>query len=201
MNPGGLMTLLSPGHQALMQLGSTGGIVWQLGWWWTVFTAIFLHGSLLHIFFNMLWVRDLGPAATEVYGPARAFVIFMIAGAAGFLLSNVMSGAPTIGASGSIFGLLAALIVHGRRSGSSLMSTQLWQWAVVLFVMGFVLPGVNNWAHGGGFLGGWISASLLKSRDESREGIGVMVLALALICITLAGFALSFINSAPLRAG
>lgn len=188
----GLMSLLSPGHRALLQLGSTGGEVWALGWWWTVFTAIFLHGSLLHIFFNMLWVRDLGPVATEVYGPARAFVIFMIAGAVGFLLSNVMSGAPTVGASGSIFGLLGALIVYGRRHGSSLMSTQLWQWAVVLFVMGFVLPGVNNWAHGGGFLGGWIAASVLKSSNEQRESLWVMLLALALIVMTVVGFVLSF---------
>ena len=67
----GLMSLLSPGTRALYQLGMTGGVAWQLSWWWTPLTAIYLHGSLLHIFFNVMWIRNLGPVATEVYGPAR----------------------------------------------------------------------------------------------------------------------------------
>src|SRR5262249_61988609 len=63
--------LLAPSQRSLYQLGMTGGVAWQQGWWWTVLTAIYLHGSLLHIFFNMMWVRDLGPAVTNAYGPAR----------------------------------------------------------------------------------------------------------------------------------
>jgi rhomboid protease GluP len=200
-NPGGLLSLLSPGRRALLQLGSTGFPAWNAGWWWTLFTAIFLHGSLLHIFFNMMWTRDLGPVATEVYGPARAFVIFMLAGATGFLASNVMSGVSTIGASGSIFGLLAALIVYGRRHGASMMSMQLWQWAIVLFLMGFVLPSVNNWAHGGGFVGGWIAASLMRTGSERRESVSMWILALLLIAVTAAGFVLSFVKVTSLLLG
>jgi rhomboid protease GluP len=191
---GGVLSLLSPGRRALMQLGSTGWPTWHLGWWWTVFTAIFLHGSLLHIFFNVMWIRDLGPVVTELYGPARAFVIFMIAGATGFLVSNLASGAPTIGASGSIFGLLAALIVYGRRSGSSMMSTQIWQWAIVLFFMGFVLPSVNNWAHGGGFAGGWLAATFMRQHHERRESTAMFLIALLLIGVTAVGVVLSFVK-------
>ncbi len=110
-NPRGLMSLLSPGTRALYQLGMTGGLAWQDGWWWTMFTAIYLHGGLLHIVFNVMWIKNLGPVAIEVYGPARTFVLFTVAGAFGFLLSNSFSPAPSIGASGSIFGLLAALMV------------------------------------------------------------------------------------------
>ena len=117
MNPSGLLSILSPGGRALYQLGMTGGVAWQLGWWWTLLTAIYLHGGLLHIVFNVMWIRNLGPVAADAYGPARTFVLFNIAGAAGFLASNVMSGAPTIGASGAIFGLLAALIVYGGFAG------------------------------------------------------------------------------------
>ena len=117
----GFLTILSPGGRALYQLGMTGGVAWELGWWWTLLTATYLHGGLLHIAFNVMWIRNLGPAAAEVYGPARTFVLFNAAAAAGFLLSNEMSGAPTIGASGAIFGLLAALIVYGRKRGSSVM--------------------------------------------------------------------------------
>jgi len=191
-NPSGILSLLSPGSRALYQLGMTGGIAWQLGWWWTIFTAILLHGSILHILFNVMWIRDLGPTVVELYGPARAFVIFEVAGAVGFLISNVMTGAPSIGASGSIFGLLAALLVYSRSRGSPMMSTQIWQWAIVLFVMGFLLPGVNNWAHGGGFAGGWIIATLVGDSDRRREGNLMMLAGLAFIIINIVGVALSF---------
>jgi rhomboid protease GluP len=141
-----------------------------------------------------MWIRNLGPAVTNVYGPARAFVIFSIAGALGFLVSNLASGSPTIGASGSIFGLMAALIVYGRKRGISMLTAQLWQWAAIVFVMGFVLSGVNNWAHAGGFAGGWLSASAMRFDDEKRESVGVQLLALALLLATAAGFVLSFIR-------
>ena len=199
--PRGLLSLLSPGTRALYQLGMTGGIAWQLGWWWTLFTAIYLHGGLLHILFNVMWIRNLGPAATEVFGPARAFVLFNIAGAVGFLVSNTLSPAPSIGASGSIFGLLAALIVYGRRRGSSLMSQQLWQWAIVLFIFGFLMPGINNWAHAGGFAGGWVGAHLVGFIDEQRESTWVLLLALAFIAVTAVGFILSFTKVTTLLLG
>ena len=190
----GFFSLLSPGPRALYMLGMTGGVAWQLGWWWTLLTAIYLHGGLLHIFFNMMWIRNLGPPAAEVFGPARTFVLFNVAGAAGFLASNVMSGAPTIGASGAIFGLLAALIVYGRKRGSSMMTRQLWQWALILGLFGFLMPGVNNWAHGGGFAGGWVAAHLMGFIDERRESTGLLIASLALIAVTAVGIGLSFIN-------
>jgi rhomboid protease GluP len=190
---GGLFSILSPGERALYQLGMTGGLAWRAGFWWTLLTAIYLHGGVLHIFFNVMWIRNLGPAVTEAYGQARAFVIFSIAGAVGFLLSNVVSGGPTLGASGSIFGLMAALIVYGRRVGHMALTRQVWQWAIIVFVMGFVLNGVNNWAHLGGFAGGWVSAEAMRFH-ERREGRGVQLLALALLALTAAGVALSFVK-------
>ena len=198
----GLFSFLSPGSRALYQLGMTGGVAWELGWWWTLLTANYLHGGVLHILFIMMWIRNLGPAATEVYGPARAFVLFNVAGAAGFLVSNVMTSltnpgafaSPTIGASGGIFGLLAALIVYGRKRGSSAMETQLWQWAILLFVFGFIMRGVNNWAHGAGFAGGWIAAQLMGFIDEQRESSAMLIASLLLIAATAAGIVLSFVK-------
>lgn len=189
----GLFSILSPGSRALYQLGMTGGAAWASGWWWTHFTAIYLHGSVLHILFNVLWIRDLGPAATSVFGPARAFVLFSLSGGFGFLVSNMASGNPSVGASGSIFGLLAALIVYGRRSGGGMMTRQLWQWAIIMFAFGFFMRGVNNWAHAGGFIAGWLLAQTMPTSDR-REGRSVQILALALLALTAAGFVLSFVN-------
>jgi rhomboid protease GluP len=190
----GLFGILSPGNRALYQLGMTSQAVFKMGWWWTLLTAIYLHGGVLHIFFNLMWVRQLGPAATQAYGPARAFVIFSIAGAVGFLVSDMASVAPSIGASGSIFGLLAALIVYGRRHGHAALTAQLWQWAILIFVMGFVMQGVNNWAHAGGFAGGWVTAEAMRLSDEKRESPAVQVLALLLLIVTAVGFPLSFVR-------
>ena len=197
----GLFSLLSPGSRALYQLGMTGGVAWQEGWWWTVLTAQYLHGGLLHIFFNVLWIRNLGPAVSDVYGPARAFVLFNIGGVSGFVVSNMVSGNPTIGASGAIFGLLAALIVYSRKRGVSMMSSQLWTWAIILFAFGFMMSGVNNWAHAGGFVGGWIGGTVLGFNDERRETRGVQLLAIGLIIATAVGFILSFVQVTSILLG
>jgi len=194
MESSGFLRILSPGQRALYQLGMTGGAAWGLGWWWTLLPAIYLHGGLLHIFFNVMWIRNLCPVASDAYGPARAFVLFNISGAAGFLVSNTMSGVPTMGASGAVFGLLAALIVYGQKRGQSMLTQQLWQWAIILGIFGFLMPGVNNWAHGGGFAGGWLAAQFMGFSDEHRESTGILLTSLALIVLTAIGIGLSFFN-------
>jgi len=194
----GFLSFLSPSGRSLFQLGMTGGVAWELGWWWTLLTAIYLHGGLLHIFFNMYWIRILGPSATEVFGPARTFVLFNVAGVAGFLLSNLMSGGPTVGASGAIFGLMAALIVYGRKRGSSVITQQLWGYVIMIGILGFVMPGVNNWAHGGGFVGGWIIAHLMGFIDEQRESTSMIIASLVLILMTVVGVAMSFVKTTEL---
>ena len=191
---GGLMSFLSPGSRALYQLGMTGGVAWQQHWWWTLFTATYLHGGLLHIAFNMLSLYRLMPTVSDWYGAARAFVIYTIGGAVGYLVSNIHTGHPTIGASSSIFALVGAIVVHGRRRGGGAMAIQLYQWAFMLFLMSFFIPSVNNWAHGGGFAGGFIVAEAMRFGDERRESRAVQLLAVACVLVTIAGFVLSFVK-------
>ena len=199
---GGLFNILSPSGRALYQLGMTGGASWHLHYWWTLLTAIYLHGSLLHIFFNMMVVWNVGSAVSNVYGPSRTFVIWTIAGVVGFLVSNLITGSPSVGASGSVFGLFAALIVYGRRVHHSVLTAQIWQWVILNFVIGFFISNVNVVAHAGGFAGGWIASMLVRIQEEKREGLGVQALAGALVLATLSGFVLSFVKvSALLSSG
>src|SRR6185436_1211000 len=125
---------------------------------WTVLSAGWLHGSLLHIVFNLMWVRDLGPAVGDVYGAGRMVVIYTVAGVCGFALSSVagaylpplpfLRGAQlTLGASASIFGLLGALVYYGRRTGSRMVHGQALTYAAVMFVFGLIMPGTDNYAH------------------------------------------------------
>jgi len=199
---GGMMNLLAPSSQASFWFGATGSLpVFRFGHWWTLITAIYLHGNLLHIFFNMMWVRQLGPVVEELFGPFRLFIIFTVAGACGFLLSAFMGHALTLGASGSIFGLLAAAIEFGRRSGSSMFTRQFLQWAVILFVFGFIFPGVDNWAHAGGFAGGYGMAFLFGQQQGVRilgvrqddEGISAYVGAAVCLLATVGAFVLQLL--------
>lgn len=180
----GLLNLLSPNGRVLYVLGMTGGPAWDARWW-TVVSAIYLHGSLLHIVFNMLWIRQLGPMVEHVYGTGRFLIIFTVAGVAGFLVSNIFSGAFTIGASGSIFGLLGALIVYGRKSGTHVMTRQLIVLAAMVFAFGFMMSAVNNWAHAGGFAGGWLAATFLGAGVGPREGTRERLLGLACLAGSL----------------
>jgi rhomboid protease GluP len=182
---GGGINFLVPSTQALMLFGMTGAYpVFGLGAWWTLLSASWLHGSALHILFNMMWVRDLGPAMADVIGPSRTVIIYTVSGLCGFLLSSVaglmLTGVPfTMGASASVFGLLGALVHYGRKSGSSLVGGQAINYAVALFVMGFLMRGVDNFAHAGGFAGGYLTSAFFNPLTRER-GDHLLV---AVICL------------------
>jgi len=195
-------SLFGPSTRALLLLGASGAFpVFTLGSWWTVLSATWLHGNLLHIVFNMMWVRQLGPATAEIIGPARTVIIYTVAGACGFLLSSVagvafaglplLSGAGfTVGASASIFGLLGALVHYGRKSGSSLIHAEAMRYAVILFVFGLIMPGVDNYAHAGGFLGGYAISAFFN--PLTRERGDHLLAALGCLVATLASIVFSF---------
>ncbi|MEE2659016.1 MAG: rhomboid family intramembrane serine protease [Candidatus Latescibacterota bacterium] len=209
MQPRDMMSILEPGGMASIRVGMTGklpvlggfaynGYYDRGGRWWTVITAIYLHGSLLHILFNMLWVRQLGPVVEQLFGTYRLFIIFTVAGVTGFVASVMMGNLHTLGASGSIFGLLAAAIVYGRKRGSALFTRQFLQWAVLMFVFGLIMPGIDNWAHGGGFGGGYVTAWLFSRQPDDREGIGTYLLAGICLLATVGAFVLQFFASIDL---
>ncbi len=207
----GIFGLLSPSTKSLFLLGASGEIpVFGLGRWWTIFSASWLHGSLLHILFNMLWVRQLAPETAEAYGPARMVVIYTLAGASGFMLSSLaghflfflppfLSGARfTIGASASIFGLLGAMVHYGRRKGSSAVGKQALGYAVLLGVFGFVMPGIDNWAHLGGFFGGWAVARWLDPWLPER--VDHVIAAFVCLAVTIAAVLASVLTGLPVLA-
>ena len=162
------LSLLQPSPRSLVDLGASGAVpVFGFGRWWTFLSAGWLHAGLLHILFNMMWVRQLAPETAELYGPGRMVIIYTIAGVTGFLLSTLvgifapfLGGAQlTVGASAPLFGLLAALVYYGRRAGSRHIGSQAWTYAIILFAIGFFrFRGMrtDNWAHAGGFAGGYL---------------------------------------------
>jgi rhomboid protease GluP len=192
--PRGMFGILAPSGPALEALGMTGAYAWALGRWWTLVTAIYLHGNLLHIVFNMLWVNQLAPGVQEAFGRARLILIFTAGGVAGFLLSNLLGIAFSVGASGAVFGLLGAMVAYGRSRGGTFgvaVFRQYGQWALILFVLGFLMPGVNNLAHGGGFAGGYLAARALGPEERNPERPWHRMAAAATVAVTVACFGLS----------
>lgn len=198
---GGLFGMLAPNTVVALAFGASGAIpVYMNGMWWTVLSAGWLHGSALHILFNMMWVRQLAPPTADIYGPGRMIIIYTIAGAVGFAVSSTaglylgsmpiafLRGAHvTLGASAPIFGLLGALVHYGRRGGSSLVGGQALQYAVVLFVFGLIMPGgIDNYAHAGGFAGGYLASLWLDPLKPERMDH----LAGAAVCIVLTGLSI-----------
>lgn len=197
-DPGGIrmdgaLALFSPSGRSLFLFGASGAMpLFQAGRWWTVLSAAWLHGGLLHIVFNMMWVRQLAPATASEYGIGRTVIIYTVSSITGFFLSSwagaflgflppLLRGATlTIGASAPIFGLLGALVYVGKK-GSSAIGQQAMGFAVILFAFGFMMSGIDNWAHLGGFAGGYGMARWLDPLQPERTDHHIA----ALLCIGL----------------
>jgi rhomboid protease GluP len=195
---------LAPSPRMQFIFGASGAYpVFLHGRWWTILSAGWLHGGLLHIFFNLLWVRQLAPETAELYGPGRTVVIYTLASACGFAISSIMGvvlpGLPviggaymTVGASAAIMGLLGAQVCYGRRTGSHIVRSSAWQYAVILFFVGLIMPGVDNWAHAGGFGGGFLSALALDPRRPER--VDHLLAALVCLALTIAAVVASIVT-------
>jgi rhomboid protease GluP len=181
---------LLPDPRVLILLGASGGgPVFGADRWWTVLSASLLHGGLVHLAFNIFWLRDLLPQVAHLFGSGRTILIWTASSVTGFLTSSAVNWFPiagfsfggghlTVGASAPIFGLLAALIVYGNASGQRAMKSTVWSWVIAGVIFGFLWPRVDNWAHAGGFLGGWLSAKALGPLASEKP---VHVVA-ALVC-------------------
>jgi rhomboid protease GluP len=140
------------------------------GEFWRLLTPMFLHGSLLHIAFNMYALYRLGPGLERFYGHFRFLVLYGIAGFAGNVFSFAMTPAASLGSSTAIFGLLGAeavFLYHNRKIFGG-RTQQALQQVILLAVINLLIglsPGIDNWGHLGGLLGGasfaWLAGPVL----------------------------------------
>jgi rhomboid protease GluP len=197
---GGMFSLLGPSTEALFLFGASGSVpVFGIGRWWTVLSAAWLHAGVLHILFNMLAVRQLAPSTAEIYGPGRMVIIYTAAAIAGFGLSSVAGayfpvlpflrgGQFTVGASAPIAGLIGALLHYGRRGGSGMARSYATSYIMMLVLYGLMMPGIDNYAHAGGFAGGYLASQALDPLKPERIDhlmIAVGCLALSILSIVV----------------
>ncbi|HEX5069851.1 MAG TPA: rhomboid family intramembrane serine protease, partial [Vicinamibacterales bacterium] len=203
-------SFLSPSFQSLVIFGAAGaGPVFELGRWWTPLSANWLHGGLLHIAFNVMFIRQMAPDVGELYGPGRMVIIYIAGGVIGFVVSSFagqylsflpppFGGAPvTLGASASGFALLGALLYYGHRSGSRHVHSQVMSMAIGMFVFGLIMPGIDNFAHAGGFAGGYLVGRLLDPLKP--EQINHIVFALVLLALSILSIVASYVDAVVVR--
>ena len=154
---GGLMGLGGIANQVNVRLGESLPLVCNISQPWRFVTAIFLHGGLLHIGFNMWVLMDIGPMVEELYGSARYLFLYVITGVGGYLLSSGV-GNFSVGASGALLGLVGVLLAAttGRRSmAAQALRSALIRWLIYIAVLGFIFRGTDNYAHFGGLATGF----------------------------------------------
>jgi rhomboid protease GluP len=193
--------LLGVNNITLAMFGASGPITaFEMGRWWTVLSAGWLHGNILHIFFNMYSLRQLLPAVAELYGPARTVIIYVLGSVAGFTLSTVAGvyGLPfagttiTVGASAGISALIGAIWHYGRRSGSTMAQSYATTSVIYLIIIGLMMSGIiDNYAHAGGVIGGYLLSMALD--PLKRERVDHIVIALLCVVASLGSVVVSLL--------
>jgi rhomboid protease GluP len=203
----GILTFMSPSQAAIIIFGASGQWpVFVHQRWWTLLSAGWLHGGLLHLLFNMNAVRLFAPATAELYGAGRMIIIYTVSSITGFLCSSAvyhlslwnplapllatlgLNGAElTLGASAPISGLLGALLYYGRRTGSRMIREQIVGYLVGFAIMGLLLRGIiDNQAHLGGFVGGYVTARFLDPlTPEKGDHLLIAVVCIALTALSI----------------
>jgi len=154
----------------LVRMGESLPLYFNVQQPWRLVTAIFLHGSLLHIGFNMWALMSVAPMVEEIYGSGRFFFIYVVTGAAGYVASSAF-GNNSVGASGALLGLVGVLLAMtaGRQSaGHRMLRSQLISWIIYMAVLGFLMQGtIDNFAHGGGLAAGFVLGKLMADRQPA----------------------------------
>jgi rhomboid protease GluP len=203
---GSILSALSPSGNVLIAFGASGALpVFGYGRWWTVLSAGWLHAGLLHVAMNMYWVWQMGPAITELFGASRTIIIYTIGGIVGFALSSfagaylpnlpfLHGSALTVGASAPVLGLIGALYHYGR-TASGVVKQMATSIMLQVVIFGLLIPNIDNYAHLGGFIGGYAMSAFLNPMTRERGDHTIV----ALVCLvaSFVSIAVSILTTLP----
>jgi membrane associated rhomboid family serine protease len=165
----------APSALVLLKLGARQAILILRGEWWRLLMPVFLHGSLVHIGFNMWVLMDIGPMVEELYGSARYLFLYVLTGIIATVVSAVWSVMTmggfgiSIGASGALMGLIGVLLgvtTRRRTAAMQMLRSQLVRWVIYILILG-LLPGVDNSAHLGGLAAGFLLGRFVEDREPA----------------------------------
>ena len=182
-----LLTTIMPGLELLLanqkELVSNGEV-------WRLITSAFVHAGILHILCNMYSLAIIGSQLEGFIGKTKYVFVYIISAIVGNLLSITFSNNFSVGASGAIFGLLGSLLYFGyhyRLYLGSVIKNQIIPIILINLFIGFSLPGVDNIAHIGGLIGGYLATMAvgIENKSEKQEMINGSIVLTLLIAFLL----------------
>ncbi|WP_010530992.1 rhomboid family intramembrane serine protease [Lentibacillus jeotgali] len=156
------------------------------GEWWRIVASMFLHIGILHLLMNMLAVYYLGTVVERIYGSLRFLIIYFLAGIGGGLASFAFTTNVSAGASGALFGLFGALLFFGcihRRIFFQTMGMNLLFIIGINIVFGLSVPQVDNGAHMGGLITGFIASAILFLPKKKNRPIQLAAVILYMLIV------------------
>lgn len=163
---------LNTSNLMIFQWGQVNGMVLVYGWWWQLFTSIFVHANIIHIAGNMLFLLIFGLRGEEMFSLPEYLSIYILGGLTGNLLSLLLGlDFVSVGASGAIFAMLGACLVYARRSiGQSIMGALIFGFFLLMMSSG---TNVNYLAHIGGLVSGLAFGYVLARRSKPQASYQV----------------------------
>lgn len=155
--------------------------------WWRLVTAGFLHAGILHILMNSWVLFGLGAQVEHVFGTSRYLVIYLLSSIGGFFVSLQWTPAPSVGASAALSGLIGAMMAFARRTGQDFIWSFYLRWMIIIAVLGLVVSGIDNAAHFGGFVTGFLVGYLASSPRRTPDSETLWKAAATLLCVVTAG--------------
>ena len=181
--------------QLLLDFGAKVNFNILTGEYWRFVTPVFLHANMVHLLVNCYSLYVIGVSVEKIFGRFRFITVYFIAGILGNILSFMFSPNNGVGASGAIFGLLGTLLYFGLEKptlfrvyfGRNIMMT-----LVINLAYGFSNKGIDNFAHIGGLIGGFLASGIVAKTEKKRWYFNRYLYYILTIFIALSGIAYGF---------
>ena len=159
---------------SLIRLGANVQELVESGEYFRLLTAIFLHGGIIHLFFNMYALYSIGNFIETYFGRSKYFAVFILTGIVGSLTSYLFTRGFSVGASGAVFGLLSLLLAQKLKRKVYYAELPIDTRSILIIVginllLGFTIPNVDNAAHIGGLISGTILGLLLNHENSGEQ--------------------------------
>ena len=169
-----LMYILGNGSEdvdTLKFFGANSQVLVKAGQVWRLLTSVFLHIGIIHLLVNMYSLFIIGGQLETFLGKAKYLIVFLVSGLIGSLFSCIMHNTVSAGASGAIFGLLGSLLYFGyhyRLYLGSVLKSQIIPIIVLNLIIGFMSNNIDNFAHIGGLIGGYLATMAVGIPGKKR---------------------------------
>lgn len=190
-----LMYLLGNGSEdskTLLMFGANYAPLVKMGEAYRVVTSMFIHIGLIHILCNMYALKCIGPEIEKFYGSKKFLIIYLLSGIVGSLVSCVFTpDALSAGASGAIFGLFGSLLYFGTEFRSTLdgiLRSPIMPVIVVNLALGFIIPGIDIFAHIGGLVAGYLLSKILGVEGKKKKIQSINTLIIFTILVLFFGY-------------